>query len=175
MIYSSKSILKYERSIIFLMPNQIIGAGRILPPPLGTLLWFAANGLSISSDGPIRSRKPSTPELPLWVPTFREYVESPSGLQKLKLLTEAGMRAKNAPPDYFLCLEAAFRYPGFRALAITALENYADTAREPFTLREPPPHPPAADTRPRPENSGPKSPRPTMPRRGPRRPRFEPK
>lgn len=148
-----------------------------LPPPLGVLLWYAANGLSVAADGPIRAQRPHTPEVSVWAGPFREFVESRAGLRKLKGLAETGMRALGAPPDYFLCLDSAFRYPSFRALAIAALQDYADTAREPYTLPEPPRHPPAADIRLRPERSEPKPKLggPARPRRRPRRQRFEPK
>lgn len=146
-----------------------------MPPPLGTVLLYAADGLSVGNRGFSRSRRPRTPERAVWVPVFRQLVESPDGIQMLRGLAEAGLRAWGSPSDYYLCLDAAFRYPSFRALAIAALEDFADTARERFALPEPPPHPPAADTRPRPEKPRPKPPGPGGLRASSRKPRVEPK
>ena len=142
-----------------------------MPPPLGTVLLYAADGLSVWNRDLSRSRRPRTPERAVWVPMFRQLTESVEGLRTLKALAKTGMRGRNCPEVYFECLDAAFRDVSFRALAIAALEDFADTARERFALPEPPRHPPATDTRPRPEPAkpGPAGPRRPGPRpRGPR-------
>jgi hypothetical protein len=104
---------------------------------------------------------------------FRQLTESTEGLRMLKALAEEGMRGWDCPDVYLDCLDTAFRDISFRALAIAALEDFADTARERFTLPEPPRHPPAADIRPRPEKAkpepaGPSRPRPHTRRGGPK-------
>jgi hypothetical protein len=149
---------------------------RLLPPPVGVILLYAADGLSVWNRSFSRSRRPRTPERAIWVPMFRQLTESPEGLRTLKALAEAGMRGWGCPEVYLACVDAAFRDIGFRARAIAALEDFADTARERFTVPEPPRHPPAAaDIRPRPETAKPGPAGPTRPGPRPRGPRFGPR
>src|SRR5579863_5399569 len=103
---------------------------RLLPPPVGVILLYAADGLSVWNRSFSRSRRPRTPERAIWVPMFRQLTESPEGLRTLKALVEAGMRGWGCPEVYLACVDAAFRDIGFRARAIAALEDFADTARE---------------------------------------------
>jgi hypothetical protein len=157
------------------MTTKSGGGSRRLPPPLGAILKYAADGLSVGNRDFSRSWRPYTPERAVWVPVFRQLVESPKGLRTLKALAEAGMRARNCPPVYLECLDAAFRDPGFRALAIAALEDFADTARERFTIPAPPLHPSSAvHHHPHPEPSAPKPRPPSGPRPGSRKPPFNP-
>ena len=144
---------------------------KILPPPVGTILLFAADGLSVRKREFSSSGKPRPPERNVWVPKLWQYLESPEGLRTLKELAEAGIRGGNYPDVYLECVDAAFRDPRFYKLAITALEEFADTARERFALPEPTQHA-AAGPRPRPETVKPESPKlesPTPSRPRPRR------
>ena len=146
----------------------------LLPPPVGIILLYAADGLSVWNRQFSRSGRPRTPERAVWVPMFRQLTESHEGLRTLKTLAVAGMRGWGCPEVYPACLDAAFRDIGFRARAIAALDDFADTARERFTIPEPPRHPPAANTRPRRETAKPGPVGPTRPRPRPRGPRFGP-
>lgn len=150
------------------------GNARKLPAPLATILLYAADGMSVRSNYLSRAGRPRTPERAVWVPYFRQLLETPEGVRMLRALAEAGMRGWDCPPVYFDCLDAAFRGLGFRARAIAALEDFADTARERVTIPEPPYRPPAADIRPRPERRKPGSPGPPQPGRRPKGPRHGP-
>lgn len=143
-------------------------------PPVGTILLYAADGLSIWNRRFSLSGRPRTPERAVWVPMFRQLTDSHEGLRTLKALAETGMRGWGCPDVYLDCLDVALRDIGFRARAIAVLAELADTARERFTLPEAPRHPPAADNRPRPESPKPGSPAPSRPRRQPHGPRFTP-
>jgi hypothetical protein len=149
--------------------------GQLLPSPLATILLYAADGLSVWNRRLSRAGRPRTPERAECLGTFRHLVGSPQGRRTLKDLVVAGMRGWDCPADYLECADAAFREIGFEARAIAALEEMADTARERFTLPEPPRHPPAAETRPRPEFRRNMKPSPAGPGPGPRRPRLDPK
>jgi hypothetical protein len=59
---------------------------------------------------------------------FRQLTESTEGLRMLKALAEEGMRGWDCPDVYLDCLDTAFRDISFRALAIAALEDFADTS-----------------------------------------------
>lgn len=145
----------------------------LLPPPAGVILLYAADGLSAWKNCLSEGRRPRTPNRSLWVPMFRQLVDSHEGLRTLQSLAEAGMRAWRCPTGALDCLKAAFRDLTLRPLMISALENFAATAREKVTLPEaarpyppapapPPPRPektsslPASPRRPRPAKSGPK-------------------
>jgi hypothetical protein len=147
---------------------------RGLPPPVATILLYAADGLSVWNRRFTVSGRPRTPERAGWAPMFRLLIESHEGVRTLKTLAETGMRGWGCPDVYLDCLDAAFRDIGFRARAIAVLEELADTARERFTLPEPPPRPPGADIRPRPEAPKPRPGGPSRPRPRPRGPRPSP-
>jgi len=143
----------------------------ILPPPAGTILLYAADGLSswrghLSPEG-----TPRTPSRSHWVPMFRQLVDSKEGLLTLHDLAKAGMRAWNCPPPMVGCLDDAFRDITFRAMSIAALQHFADTAPERVMLpgAEPSPYPPSPKIQPRPERA-----RQNPPATSPHRPRPRP-
>jgi hypothetical protein len=142
----------------------------LLPPPAGTILLYAADGLSSWKGHLSPAGKPRTPSRSLWVPMFRQLVESREGLVTLRALAEEGMRAWECPPTMVRCLEYALRDITFRALSIAALQDFAETAREKVTLpgSEPPPYPPPPKPRPRPERPS------NRPSNSPHRPRPRP-
>jgi len=61
------------------MKQKIVGVGRILPPPVATLLWYAAVGLLVRSEGVTQSGTSRTPELALWVQHVRDLMQSDMG------------------------------------------------------------------------------------------------
>jgi hypothetical protein len=141
----------------------------ILPPPVSTILLYAADGLSsfrrhLSSTG--RPRPPSRSD---WIPKFYLLMQTDMGLLILRVLAEEGMRAWNCPPIMLECLDAAVRDITFRAMSIAALRHFADMARDKVILpasmapvngvqQQPPPEKP----RPRPGSLHPEGPhRPT--------------
>ena len=130
-------------------PRQTV----VLPPPAGTILLYAADGLSSWRGHLSPAGKPCTPNRSHWVPMFRQLVDSDEGMQTLRTLAEAGMRAWNCPPGIVGCLGDAFCDITFRALSIAALQNFAETAREKVVLpgSEPPQYPVATKNRPKPE------------------------
>ncbi len=147
---------------------------QLLPPPLEVILKYAADGLSVWNGRFLPSGRPWTPPPIDYAGMFRLLVESREGRRTLRLLTEAGMRGWGCLDHYRDSLDGAFGHVSFRALAIAALEDFARTARKRFTLPEPPPRPPANDTRPGPEPTKPGPAGPNRPRPRPRRPRFSP-
>jgi len=140
----------------------------VLPPPAGVILLYAADGLSSWRGHLSPAGWPRTPCRSLWVPMFRQLVDSDEGLKTLHALAEAGMHAWNCPSATVGCLDEAFRDITFRALSIAALQHFADTAREKVALlgSEPPRHPLPAKPRPRPER-----PSQNRPSASPHRPR----
>jgi hypothetical protein len=101
---------------------------RLLPPPAETILLYAADGLSKERGFLSRSGRPRTPERAVWVPLFRDLLQSSAGLESLERLAETGMRAWNVPDSMILCLNGAFRDITFRAFCLSALQRLAATA-----------------------------------------------
>jgi len=144
----------------------------LLPPPVETILLFAADGLSMRDKLFAPSGRPRTPERGQWVPLFRLLVESKEGRRTLLQLAQDGIRGWGLSRHMLDCSAAAFGHVSFKARAILALEELADTARERFTLPPPPQSPPPTPHTPlsaRPESPPPPRPRPERPapRRGP--------
>ena len=108
----------------------------ILPPPVGTILLYAADGISSWRRHLNPRGKPRTPKRSDWVSTFRLLVDSDEGLLTLHALAEAGMRAWECPPREIESLDDAFRDITFRAMAIAALQHFADTADDAIALPE---------------------------------------
>ena len=100
----------------------------VLPPPVATILLFAADGLSSWKGSLSAAERPKAPSCLLWVPMFREFVESDEGLRILHALATAGMRAWRCPPSVIQSVDAAFGHITFRAMSIVALQHFTDTA-----------------------------------------------
>lgn len=115
----------------------------LLPPPVATILLYAADGLAAEEGRLSRSGRPRTPERALWVPLFRKLIETAEGFATLRAFAYAGMQAWGCSSILLECLDAAFRDPSFQSVAIAALEDFAETARERFSLA-PGPAAPAA-------------------------------
>jgi len=109
----------------------------ILPPPAGTILLYAADGLAQSRGQLNRSGKPRTPARDQWVPLFRTLVESKEGLVELQHLATAGMQGWGCPPSLTRCLDDAFADITFRPLLIAALDDLAATARDKIVMPVP--------------------------------------
>lgn len=143
---------------------------QLLPPPAGTILLYAADGLSAWKNRLSAYLRPRTPNRAEWVPMFRQLVDSHEGLRTLQSLAEAGMRAWRCPKSALDSLRAAFRDMTLRSLMIVALEKFAATAREKVSLPDASnPSPPASPPLATPVGSA--SPRPggATPRRSSRR------
>ena len=106
----------------------------LLPPPAGTILLYAADGLSAWKNRLSACLRPRTPNRSEWVPMFRQLVDSHEGLRTLQSLAEADMRAWRCPKSLVEALRSAFRDMTLRSLMIVALENFAATEQEKATL-----------------------------------------
>jgi hypothetical protein len=119
---------------------------KLLAAPAAIILLYAADGWALRHQMLSHTGKPRTPERTIWVPLFRQLVETHEGLGELKEFATAGMRGWNCPAVYLECLDAAFCDICFRSRVIAALHDLADTAREKFPLQEPiPAAKPASD------------------------------
>lgn len=144
-----------------------------LLPPVGTVLFFAADGLAVINKNLSRSGRPRLPERSVWVVELWLAVHSPQGVWSLKPLIEAGLRGWDFPLPYPRFVDDILESRNFTGRVIETLTELAKTAREPVALPEPPTHPPAANNRPQPE---PKAPHPSPSRPRPKKggPRFIP-
>jgi hypothetical protein len=106
----------------------------LLPPPVETILFYAAWGLSFHKKRLAPSGRPLLGERIAWVPEFYERANSPEGLKELKALAQDGLRAWGLCKDTIEALDGAFGDGTFRVRIIKELEKLAATAREPFTL-----------------------------------------
>jgi hypothetical protein len=109
----------------------------MLPPPVGTILLYAADGLSVRNGNLNAAGRPRTPKRSIWVPMFRNLIDTDEGLGTLYSLAEDGMRAWACSPDQVNSLNDAFMDITFRALSIAALEHLVATAHEPVVMQEP--------------------------------------
>lgn len=154
---------------------SIVDNGKtFLSAPLATVLLYAADGLAVWNQSLSRAGRPRMPERAVWVPMFRQLVESSDGVRTLKSLAEAGLQGWGCPDVYFECLDAAFRELGLKGRIIALLDELAATARDRFVMLEPPHHPPAADIRPRPQKEKPRAGPRLRPQRRPRGPTPRP-
>lgn len=140
----------------------------LLPPPVATILLYAADGLAVRLRRFSPSGRPRTPERIEWVPMFRELANSADGIEALKSLAVVGMQAWDCSALLLYCLDSAFRDLGFRRSAIMVLEDLADTARERFSPAARPVYPPPPEVRPRTDGGKPRPPSPSRPRPRPR-------
>ena len=99
----------------------------LLAPPSATILLYAADGLSVWKKEFSKAGFPRTPERAIWVPMFRELLNSDEGVRTLHSLTRTGMKAWRCPPDSVNSLKAAFHDITLRVLMLATLEDYADT------------------------------------------------
>jgi hypothetical protein len=107
-----------------------------LPPPAGTILLYAADGLSAKRGDLSPAGRPRTPRRSIWVPLFRDYIETDEGLGTLHSLAKDGMTAWDCSPDQLDSLVDAFADISFRALSVAALEHFAATAHEKVLMPE---------------------------------------
>ncbi|MDD4617077.1 MAG: hypothetical protein PHW76_08215 [Alphaproteobacteria bacterium] len=106
----------------------------MLPPPAKAILLYAADGLSVWKSDFTKCGRPRAPSPSRWVPTFRQLIETYEGLRVLQKLAEAGMMAWSCSNDTLDCTRDAFRDVSFRALAIAALEDFAETLPQKRTV-----------------------------------------
>jgi hypothetical protein len=139
------------------MSDAALPPASLLPPPSATILLYAADGLSVwkKTFGP--KGFPQMPERAIWVPMFRELVNSEEGMHTLHSLARSGMQAWRISPDNIHSLKSAFRDITLRALIIATLEDYADTGSIRVLMPPPPSRPQPPTLAPRPESPKPKS------------------
>jgi hypothetical protein len=133
------------------MGNALLGV--VLPPPAGTILLYAADGLSVRQGDLSPAGRPRTPKRSTWVPLFREHLDTDEGTDTLYSLAEDGMRAWDCSPDQMNGLRRAFEDITFRALSLAALEYFAATAPTPITLKSPIKPPEVQQSKPEPKSA----------------------
>ena len=153
------------------MSDASLPPSQLLAPPSATILLYAADGLSVWKKEFSRAGFPRTPERAIWVPMFREFLNSDEGMRTLHALTRAGMQAWRCPPETVNSLKAAFHDITLRALLLATLEDYADTGFVCVVLPPPPrrPNHPQPHTRPVRKPSSPSGAPPSTPPRRPTR------
>jgi hypothetical protein len=98
------------------------------------ILLYAADGLSVWNHISSPSGRPRTGERNIWVPMFFQLAQSSEGMRTLQALATDGMKAWGCSDIALGCLNDAFRDLRFRTQVLSALENFADTARVRLTL-----------------------------------------
>ncbi len=139
------------------MSDAALPSARLLPPPSATILLYAADGLAAWKNHIGPKGFPKMPERAIWVPMFRELVNSEEGMHTLHALTRTGMQAWRCSPDNINSLKSAFRDITLRALLIASLDDYADTGFIRILMPPPPSRPQQPALAPRPESPKPKS------------------
>ena len=127
------------------MSDAALPPASLLPPPSATILLYAADGLAAWKNHIGPKGFPQMPERAIWVPMFRELVNSEEGMHTLHALTRSGMQAWRCSPENINTLKSAFRDITLRALLIATLDDYADTGG----IRVLMPPPPSRPNRPR--------------------------
>ena len=139
------------------MSDAAFPPASLLPPPSATILLYAADGLSVWKKRLSPKGFPQMPERAIWVPMFRELVNSEEGMHTLHSLARSGMLAWRCSPDNIHSLKSAFRDITLRALIIGTLEDYADTGSIRVLMPPPPSRPQPPTLAARPESPKPKS------------------
>lgn len=84
---------------------------KLLPPPVETILIYAAYGFAKRNKMIAPSGKPKLPERKVWAAFFFKLAETERGIAQIKSYAYTGMNAWNVPNSISSCLEAAFRWP----------------------------------------------------------------
>jgi len=150
------------------MSDAALPPASLLPPPSATILLYAADGLAVWKKHLGPKGFPRMPERAIWVPMFRELVNSEEGMHTLHTLARSGMQAWRCSPDNIKTLKSAFRDITLRALLIASLDDYADTGFIRVLMRPLPSRPQQPALTPRPES--PKAKPSWTPYSSPRRP-----
>lgn len=106
----------------------------LLPPPVETILIYAAYGWAAANGFKARSGRPKLPERDVWLPLFAALAEHDTGKRELARYARLGLAAWNVPFSIAGCLGAAFADPRFDDLLPEVIRDLADTARTPVTL-----------------------------------------
>jgi hypothetical protein len=150
------------------MSDAALPPASLLPPPSATILLYAADGLAAWKEHLGPKGFPQMPARAIWVPMFRELVNSEEGMHTLHALARSGMEAWRCSPDNIHCLKSAFRDITLRALIIATLDDFAETGCIRILMPPPPSRPQPPTHAPRPEFPKPKS--NGTPNSAPRRP-----
>ncbi|MEA1675485.1 hypothetical protein [Nitrospirillum sp. BR 11163] len=133
-----------------------------LPPPVETILIYAAYGWADLNGFKAASGRPRLPERAIWLPLFHRLAAAKNGLSALKRYAKRGCAAWRVPVSIASCLDDAFADRQFAALLQIEFEHLAATASPPMRLVHWPkaaPATPPTPTLPRPPaaTSGPAS------------------
>jgi len=84
------------------------------PPPVETLLSYAAYGFAAHRGNFSPAGRPRTPPAREWLPEFAAMLAAPGGMARLERLTLIGMQSWGVDPSISDVLPAAFATPGLR-------------------------------------------------------------
>lgn len=85
-----------------------------LPPPVETLLVYAAYGMTAEQRRLSFAGKPRLLERTEWAPMLARILEGMDGLARLSALAETGMRAWGVHASLLVCVKPAFASAGMR-------------------------------------------------------------
>ena len=137
-----------------------------LPPPVETILIYAAYGWADLNGFQAASGRPRLPERAVWLPLFHAIAASKNGFGTLKRYAERGCAAWRVPASIAACLEDAFADSRFPALLQAGFDDLAATTSPPLHLAARP----KSTVPPAPSSRAPTAPPPNLAARiGPRR------
>lgn len=107
----------------------------LLPPPVETILIYAAYGWAALNGYAAASGRPRLPERRIWVPLLHRLSLSPDGIAEIHDLARKGLECWGVAPSIRACLGDAFANERFETLLSEAIRHLADTAEPPLRLR----------------------------------------
>jgi len=110
---------------------------KLLPPPVETILIYAAYGFAQRNKLIAPSGKPRLPEREIWAVFFSKLAETERGIAQIKSYAYTGMNAWNVPNSISSCLEDAFKWRSIQAAIKATLKHMLEFVRVRHEEKEP--------------------------------------
>lgn len=110
---------------------------RLLPPPVETILIYAAYGFAKRNKLIAPSGKPRLPEREIWAVFFSKLAEAERGIAQIKSYAYTGMNAWNVPNSISSCLEDAFKWRSIQPAIKATLKHMLEFVKVPQEPEEP--------------------------------------
>lgn len=110
---------------------------KLLPPPVETILIYAAYGFAKRNKMIAPSGKPKLPEREIWAVFFSKLAETERGIAQIKSYAYTGLNAWNVPNSISSCLEGAFKWRSIQPAIKATLKNMLEFVKVPQEPEKP--------------------------------------
>lgn len=104
---------------------------KLLPPPVETILIYAAYGFAKRNKMIAPSSKPRLPEREIWAAFFSKLAETERGIAQIKGYAYTGLNAWNVPNSISSCLEDAFKWRSIQPAIKATLKHMLEFVKAP--------------------------------------------